>query len=86
MRRTYTLAILVLAVQKTQLAKMSIALNFVEPVCTMYDTSLMYIWPVAPVAYKYQAILEPGMGQFRVFELPRVHSRKISWRLFLCTF
>ena len=31
------------------------------------------IQPVAPVAY--QVILEPGIGQFREFESPRVHTR-----------
>ena len=29
--------------------------------------------PVAPLAY--QVILEPGIGQFREVESPRVHSR-----------
>ena len=29
--------------------------------------------PVAPMAY--QVILEPGIGQFREFESPRVHTR-----------
>ena len=37
--------------------------------------------PVTPVAY--QVILEPGIGQFRELEPPRVHSRKNSWELFL---
>ena len=38
----------------------------------------------APVAY--QVILEPGIGQFREFEPPRVHSRIYSWGdFFLCT-
>ena len=37
--------------------------------------------PVAPVAY--QVILEPGMGQFREFEPPRVHTRMDSRGLFL---
>ena len=37
--------------------------------------------PVAPVAY--QVILEPGIGQFRELESPRVHSRVNSWGLFL---
>ena len=37
--------------------------------------------PVAPVAY--QVILEPGIGQFREFESPQVHTRIISWGLFL---
>ena len=37
--------------------------------------------PVAPVAY--QVILEPGIGQFREFEPPRVHTRINSMRLFL---
>ena len=37
--------------------------------------------PVAPVAY--QVILEPGIGQFREFESPRVHTRLSSWGLFL---
>ena len=32
--------------------------------------------PVAPVAY--QVILEPGIGRFREFESPRVHTRIIS--------
>ena len=36
---------------------------------------------VAPVAY--QVILEPGIGQFREFEFPRVHIRINSWGLFL---
>ena len=36
--------------------------------------------PVAPVAY--QVILEPGIGQFREFESPRVHTRIHSWGLF----
>ena len=41
------------------------------------------VHPVAPVAY--QVILEPGIGQFREFESPRVHTRTCinSWRLFL---
>ena len=37
--------------------------------------------PVAPVAY--QVILEPGIGQFREFESPRVHTRINSSGLFL---
>ena len=37
--------------------------------------------PVAPVAY--QGILEPGIGQFRAFEPPRVHTRMNAWGLFL---
>ena len=37
--------------------------------------------PVAPV--EYQVILEPGIGQFREFESPRVHTRISSWGLFL---
>ena len=37
--------------------------------------------PVAPVAY--QVILEPGIGQFREIESPRVHTRINSWGLFL---
>ena len=36
---------------------------------------------VAPVAY--QVIYEPGTGQFREFESPRVHTRINSWGLFL---
>ena len=39
-----------------------------------------YIMPVAPVGY--QVILEPGIGQFREFESPRVHTRINSWGLF----
>ena len=31
----------------------------------------------------YQVILEPGIGQFREFESPRVHTRKNLWGLFL---
>ena len=31
----------------------------------------------------YQVILEPGLGQFREFESPQVHTRIISWGLFL---
>ena len=38
--------------------------------------------PVAPVAY--QVILEPGIGQFREFEPPRVHTRINSWGAFSC--
>ena len=37
--------------------------------------------PVAPVAY--QVIVEPGVGQFREFEFPRVHTRINSLGLFL---
>ena len=37
--------------------------------------------PVAPVAC--QAILEPGIGEFREFESPRVHTRINSRGLFL---
>ena len=37
---------------------------------------------VAPVAY--QVILEPGIGQFRGFETPRVRTRINSWGLFSC--
>ena len=35
---------------------------------------------VAPVAY--QVILEPGIGQCREFEFPRVHTGRNSWGLF----
>ena len=38
--------------------------------------------PVAPVAYQV-IILEPGIGQFREFECPRVHTCVNSWGLFL---
>ena len=37
--------------------------------------------PVAPVAY--QVNLEPGIGQFREFELRRVHTRIRSWGISL---
>ena len=38
--------------------------------------------PVAPVGY--QVILEPGIGQFREFESPRLCTRRTnSWGLFL---
>ena len=37
--------------------------------------------PVALVAY--QVILEPGIGQFREFECPRVHTRINLWEKFL---
>ena len=40
-----------------------------------------YLKQVAPVAY--QVILEPGIGQFREFESPRVHTRINAWGLFL---
>ena len=42
--------------------------------------SSIYV-PVAPVAY--QVILEPGIGQFREFDSPRVRTRINSWGLFL---
>ena len=45
--------------------------------CSVYDIMMS----VAPVAY--QVILEPGIGQFREFESPRVHTRINSWGLFL---
>ena len=38
-----------------------------------WDVPSSYEIPVAPVAY--QVILEPGIGQFREFESPRVHTR-----------
>ena len=47
---------------------------------TIYTTSTQ---PVAPVAY--QVVLEPGIGQFREFESPRVHTRINSHSFFLCT-
>ena len=34
---------------------------------------MLQLQPVAQVAY--QVILEPGRGQFREFESPRVHTR-----------
>ena len=37
--------------------------------------------PVAPVAY--HVVLEPGIGQFREFESPRVHTRIYSYGLSL---
>ena len=40
-----------------------------------------YMWTVAPVAY--QVILEPGIGQFREFKSPRVHTRINTRGLFL---
>ena len=43
--------------------------------------SVTYISPVAPVAY--QVIHEPGVGQFREFESPQVHTRTNSWGHFL---
>ena len=39
------------------------------------------ILPVAPVAH--QVVFEPGIGQFREFESPRVLTRINSWGLFL---
>ena len=42
---------------------------------------MAYNPPVAPVAY--QVILEPGMGQFRELEPPRVHTRINSRGLFV---
>ena len=37
-----------------------------------------------PLVLAYdQVILEPGVGQFREFESPRVHTRINSWGLFL---
>ena len=43
--------------------------------------SSIHIQPVALVAY--QVILGPGLGQFREFEFPRVHTRIRSWDFFL---
>ena len=45
----------------------------------MYDH---VIAAVAPVEYQV-IILEPGIGHFREFEFLRVHTRTISWGLFL---
>ena len=39
------------------------------------------MYPVAPVAYR--VIFEPGTGQFREFEPPRVHTRVNSCFFFL---
>ena len=47
----------------------------------VYLYFIIYREPVAPVAY--QVIFEPGIGQFREFESPRVHTRINSWGLFL---
>ena len=42
-----------------------------------------YLCPVAPVAD--QVILEPGIGQFREFEPPRVHTHSYKFvGIFLC--
>ena len=50
-------------------------------VCNSAQPSLPCAYsPVAPVAY--QVILEPGVGQFRELESPRVHTRINSWGLF----
>ena len=35
------------------------------------------------ISVAYQVILEPGIGQFREFEFPRVHTRINSLGLFL---
>ena len=43
------------------------------------EVIVQYDMPVAPVAYR--VILEPGIGQFREFESPRVHTRVNSWGL-----
>ena len=40
------------------------------------------MYPVPPVAYP--VILEPGIGQFREFESPRLHTRIRSWGIFSC--
>ena len=40
----------------------------------------LVVLTLAPVAY--QVIPEPGIGQFREFEPPRVHTRINSWGLF----
>ena len=47
-----------------------------------YRIPITGMYPVAPVAY--QVILEPGIGQFREFESPQVHTRINSWGLFSC--
>ena len=39
--------------------------------------------PEAGRGVAYQVILEPGIGQFREFEPPRVHTRINSWGLLL---
>ena len=54
----------------------SLIFLFKEPV-----VGVRYREPLAPVAY--QVILEPGIGQFREFESPRVYTRINSWGLFL---
>ena len=60
--------------------------NFLESAALLrwdgYKAAGWYVAePVAPVAY--QGILEPGIGQFREFESPRVCTRIKSWGLFL---
>ena len=46
-------------------------------------SDVLDVWhiPVAPV--ENQVILESGVGQFREFETPRVHTRINSWGLFV---
>ena len=46
-----------------------------------FSRDTLYYKLAAPVAY--QVILEPGIGHFREFEFPRVHTRINSWGLFL---
>ena len=46
------------------------------------DASPTYI-SRSPRWRMYEVILEPGIGQFREFEPPRVHTRMNSWGLFL---
>ena len=55
------------------LVLLTLALAGESPTCILQ--------PVAPVAY--QVILEPGTGQFRELESPRVHTRINSRGLFL---
>ena len=69
-------------------AAVSCYIFFFESVSLGHDVSSAHLEcgvvlfkAVAPVAY--QVILGPGIGQFREFEFPRVHTRINSWGLFL---
>ena len=51
----------------------------------MHGRSRMTVHPLQPVAMvAYQVILKPGIGQFREFEPPRVHTRINAWGTFSC--
>ena len=70
---------------------MSVAVAPVATHCEVHDLSPLSVVVLSIISYQpvlfpvaYQVILEHGIGQFREFEPPRVHTRINAWGDFSC--